>query len=342
MGRKTVMNKLTSPELIEKYNPENRRLKNDFLIYLKSIQRSPTTIHGYNSDLDIFFVWNFENNKDKCFVDVSKRDIVVFQNWLSENNKNGPSRIRRLKSALSSLSNYIENILDDEYKGFRPIIRKIEDPANVPSREKTVLTQDQLKYLLDELIRRGRYEVMCGVALAAFSGRRKSELVLFKTEYFSEANVICGALYKTPEKLKTKGRGLGKYLYCYTLKKEFDPYLKVWMDYRQEIGVESEWLLLSKDNSGNWKQATPDSITSWMNTCSSILGVPVYAHAFRHLFSTYLSESNVPDSVIQEIVGWESSDMVRLYVDTDLDDTIGKYFDENGIKNHTQNTLGLV
>lgn len=51
-------------------------------------------------------------------------------------NGNSPARVRRVKAALSSLSNYIENILDDEYEDFRPIIRKIENPQNTPVREK--------------------------------------------------------------------------------------------------------------------------------------------------------------------------------------------------------------
>ena len=36
MGRKTKQNHLTSPELLEQVNPENLRLLDDFLDYLKS------------------------------------------------------------------------------------------------------------------------------------------------------------------------------------------------------------------------------------------------------------------------------------------------------------------
>ena len=57
MSRKTKMNSITSPELVAQINPDNIRLKNDFLEYLRSVQRSPGTISGYANDLDIFFVW---------------------------------------------------------------------------------------------------------------------------------------------------------------------------------------------------------------------------------------------------------------------------------------------
>lgn len=305
MGRKTVMNDLTTPEEIAAYNSENRQLKEDFLEYLRSTQRSPGTLKGYNSDLDIFFVWNMKYNGDKSFVNLTKRNIVAFQNWLITENKNSPARVRRIKSALSSFSNYIENICDDEYENFRPIIRKIENPVNTTVREKTVLTREQLDYLLDTLVKQGNEQIACCIALAAFSGRRKSELVRFKVSYFDESNVYLGSLYKTPEKIKTKGRGLGKYIYCYTLKHDFQPYLNLWLEKRVRLGIENEELFVVKHGNG-YTPATDQTVSGWAEQCERILGVPFYMHSLRHFFTTQLSaEKNLPDEVIKKLVGWD-------------------------------------
>ena len=305
MGRKTVMNDLTTPEEIAAYNSENRQLKEDFLEYLRSTQRSPGTLKGYNSDLDIFFVWNMKYNGDKSFVNLTKRNIVAFQNWLITENKNSPARVRRIKSALSSFSNYIENICDDEYENFRPIIRKIENPVNTAVREKTVLTREQLDYLLDTLVNQGNEQIACCIALAAFSGRRKSELVRFKVSYFDESNVYLGSLYKTPEKIKTKGRGLGKYIYCYTLKHDFQPYLDLWLEKRSRLGIENEELFVVKHGNG-YTPATDQTVSGWAEQCERILGVPFYMHSLRHFFTTQLSsEKNLPDEVIKKLVGWD-------------------------------------
>ena len=182
MSRKTKMNSITSPELIAQINPENMRLKNDFLEYLKSVQRSSGTISGYSNDLDIFFVWVLQNARNKFFVDISKRDLVAYQNWLINENQNSPSRVRRLKAAISSLSNFVEAILDDEpeFRGFRSIVKKIENPALQPVREKTVWEDDELEDLLDKLVERKAYDKACYLALAMYSGRRKSELCRFR------------------------------------------------------------------------------------------------------------------------------------------------------------------
>jgi len=47
MARRTKMNSITSPELLAQVNPENTQLLNEFLDYLRSLQRSETTIRAY-------------------------------------------------------------------------------------------------------------------------------------------------------------------------------------------------------------------------------------------------------------------------------------------------------
>ena len=144
MARKTKRNLLTSPEKLEQINAENKRLVRDFLEYLRSVGRSVSTIAVYENDLDIAMVWALEHIDNKPFVKWTKRDIVAFQGWLVNENGNSPARVRRLKATLSSLSNYISNICDDEYPDFRNIIHKIESPVSQAVREKTVLTDEQL------------------------------------------------------------------------------------------------------------------------------------------------------------------------------------------------------
>lgn len=331
MSRKTKMNSITSPELIAQINPENMRLKNDFLEYLKSVQRSPGTIAGYSNDLDIFFVWVLQNARNKFFADISKRDLVAYQNWLINENQNSSSRVRRLKAAISSLSNFVEAILDDEpeFRGFRSIVKKIENPALQPVREKTIWEDEELEGLLDKLIERKAYDKACYLALAMYSGRRKSELCRFKESDFDKDRLVCGgALYKSAP-IKTKGRGGGKYIPCYTLAKKFKPYFEMWMRERERLGIESEWLFPVRDNPT--QHIGVSTVNSWAETFTKISGRDFYAHSIRHYFTTSLARAGIPDSVIQSIVAWESSDMVRLYTDIDADEQIGMYFSNGDI-----------
>lgn len=339
LGRKTKQNHITTPELIAQINPDNMTLVEDYLRYLRSMNRSETTIHGYESDLMIFFVWVLRDAKNKFFVDLSKRDLVAFQDWLINNNQNSPARVRRLKAVISSLSNYVENILDDEYPNYRSIVKKIENPVNVPVREKTVLTVDDCQLLLDTLVQRREYQKACMFALAMASGRRKSELVRFKVSYFAEDNIVYDSLYKTPEKVKSKGRGRqGKMLHFYVLSNLFKPYLRLWMEQREALGIQSEWLFPDTVDPEKHMRAT--TLNSWAKTFAGILHKNFYWHSMRHFFATFLAKAGIPDDIIQGIVGWDSADMCRIYKDIDVDDEFGKYFQDGEIIRQSQKTLG--
>ena len=73
---------------------------------------------------------------------------------------------------------------------------------------------------------------------------------------------------------------------------------------------------------------------------SRMTGEDFYWHSLRHYFTTHLSKLGLPDNIIQDIVGWESADMVRVYKDLNAEEQISQYFDENGdIKADVQKSL---
>jgi len=330
MARRTKMNSITSPELLAQVNPENTQLLNEFLDYLRSLQRSETTIRAYENDIQIAWVWSLQHNGNKFFIDWTKRNVVAYQNWLLNNNGNSPARIRRLKASLSSLGNFIESVLDEDYPSFRNIILKVESPVNQPVREKTVFTEEQIEGLLRELTHREQYDKACAVALAMYSGRRKSELLRFKVSDFDEDKLVCnGALYKSSP-IKTKGRGVqGKQLACFTLAKKFKPYLDNWISYRNENSIESEWLFPNRENPS--EQMSISTLNSWAKTLTRILGVDFYWHAMRHASVTSLVRAGIPDTVVQQYIGWSDISMVPVYVDIDTDEQLSMYFSGDGI-----------
>lgn len=334
IGRTVTYNKIVNKsEFEENINPQNLELAEDFLEYLSSIDRSKETIAAYRNDLRIFWQYCYEHFNNKFFVDLSKREIVKFQNYCLNEWKWSPARMRRVKATLSSLSNYIENMCDDEYDDFKPIIKKIENPASEKVLEKSIFSTEQLKSVLDVLVENKQYDRACMLALAMANGRRKSELPRMKLSYFDDENIIYGSLYKTPETVKTKGRGSrGKQLIVYTLKNDFKPYLDMWLKFRKENNITSEWLIPAHIN-GEWldKQVSIFTMDSWAKSFSRILGEPFYWHSVRHYFTTACSRSGLPDDVIQMLVGWNSADMVQIYKDIDADEQFEKYFSEDGI-----------
>lgn len=338
-GRKTVYNKICTDTKLAQINPENLALMDDFLDYLSTAGKSKGTVMQYKANLKVFFVWNLDFNGNKFFVDLKKREIAKFQSYGMNVWGWSNKRTRTVKATLSSLSNYISNILDDEYEDFRPIVRKIESPSNTAVREKTVFEGKDLQDLLDKLVEQKEYMMACGLSLAINSGKRKAELLRFKVSYFDDKNLFCGgSLYATPEKILTKGN---KMLDVYILAKPFKPYLNLWLEQRKQLGVKSEWLFPRYNSRGEWfdEPAQISTFNSWAKKFKELSGKDFYWHSIRHYFTTYLLEQNLPESVVQLIQGWASSDMVKIYDDRSGATQLEKYFTAEGITQVKQASL---
>lgn len=338
MSRSTVYNDIVSDELYEKVNQENKDLLDEFIEYLQSIGRAELTIVGYESDIKIYYIWNLQNNKNKEFTAITKRDVMRYQNWLMNTLNLSSSRVRRLRSALSSMSNFIENILDDSFPDFRNIISKIPAPDSQPVREKTVFEDEDLDELLNILTEKELHQEACALALAMYSGARKAELTRFKIDFFKPEYIVHGSLYRTPVKIKTKGRGGGKMLHKYILATGFQPYLDKWLKQREELGIGNEYLFVTKTK-GKWERVKVSTLDSWAERFNQYIDKHFYWHSTRHFFTTSMAQANIPAEIIKQIVGWESVEMVSVYNDTGIDEELGKYFGEDGIKQVEQKSL---
>jgi integrase len=332
MARSTVYNKIFNEEDWAKVNPNNKDLFNQWKTYLMSTDKSKGTILQYYNDLRILSIFLMKFCNNKFIVDLNKRDIIAFQGYSINEWGHSSNRTRRIRSCLSSLCNFIENIMDDLYPDFRNIVNKIEAPQKKPVREKTILTSDQVNYVLNTLVESKQYQKACVFALAANSGARLSELCRFKVNYFDEKNLINNAYYKTPEKIRIKGRGRdGGAKHKFILKTGFQEYLDLWLEEREKLGITNNELFVTRRN-GEWITATDTTLQSWKTQFCRILGLDFYFHSLRHYLTTKLRANNIPDKIIKEFFGWESIDMIEIYDDNEAEDDFAKFFTENGIK----------
>lgn len=123
---------------------------------------------------------------------------------------------------------------------------------------------------------------------------------------------------------------------CYTIVSKFKPYLDMWLAERKRLGIDSVWLFPG----ANGKDMLSTSATDrWMNHISKLTNKNIYAHSFRHYFTTMLSNSGLPDSVIKDILQWKDISMVGVYIDRDADQTLEMYFDKDGIRKPDERKL---
>ena len=327
MARKTYKKIITTPELIVQINPINQRLVNRFLKNFDT-KRSDSSVKVYKSNFNIFFCWNIIYNDNKSFIDIKKSQLLDFFDFAVSDLKWSPNRYSQMWSSLSSLSNFIENILDDEYPDFRNIVKKIDKlPKNVV-REKTVLTEDQINNLMKWLDQNELYQEECLLALAISSGARISELFRFDIDLIDESNVAFDGLFlETKKEIKTKGAGKqGAMKYKYIIKDIFMPIYKKWISIRNETlkknNINHNSLFIKKDGT----PANADTARYWMKKWENYLTndeptniehkyINLYPHCLRHYIVTYLSRIGLESDFIIAVMGWKSADMYSIYND---------------------------
>lgn len=325
MARTTVYNNNLTASWGE-VSEDNQRLVKDFIKYCKANDRSPQTIKQYEEWLKVFFCWNLTENDDKFFVDLRKRDFVYYFGWCRDLGMSA-SRVASLKSVLSSLSSEIELLYEDIYPNFHNQIRGLE-PIHVSAvREKTVISDEKMTEMLSGLVERKEYQAACYLALACASGARKAELLQMKPFFFDEAHEVFGGyMYCTPE-IRSKGRGKrGKIIKKYVIKELFRPYFDLWIEERGRLGVDSDFLFVTKGPDGGWRQATVSTANGFAERISKLFGIDYYAHSSRHFFCTSLKRKKLPDDVITKIFSWADSSMVKIYSDIPEEEILGEFF----------------
>jgi len=326
--RSTVYHRIVSPEKWESVSQKNKDLLNEFLNYLRSANKSPATIAQYEAQLRTFFVFMLERCENKFFVDLKKREFVKYFGYLTNELEVSPNRICSIRAVLSSLSNFIERIMDEDYPQFRNLVKVLEPVDKAFVRERPVLTMDQIKECLEKLEADKKYQVAACLAVLAASGMRKSEIIQMKMEYFEKDRLIYNGLAYETDKIRTKGRGkAGKVVTRIVFRNlvDLDHYIDLWRKKREELGIKDEWMFVVYHD-GSYEQATQSTINSFARTIGRYLGEDFFVHNVRHTTSTALELAGYPIDVVQTIFRWADPKMVKYYSNISDTQSLEKFF----------------
>ena len=321
-GRKTFRKVITSESLIAQINPENVKLMERFLKNFAT-KRSPKSVTVYRSNLNIFFVWNLENNDNLFFVDFKKYMLLDFFDYCCTELKWSSARYSQMHSCLSSFSTFIEDIYDEQYPNFRNLLPKIEKIPKESVRKKSIFTKEELDNLMAKLGEEDRIQEQCLLALMMSSGSRASELSRFTIDIIDENNTAFEDLFlETTEEVQVKGRGVnGKSLIRYILKDTFLPYYHTWLPTRHNILRDTNQTHNHISITTHGAPASVITFRSWVERWNDYVDKPFYIHSIRHWYTTYLvSTIGLEQDLVQDIIGWTSSDMVAIYNDATAKD----------------------
>lgn len=305
-------------------NLDNKQLVKEFMEYISATDKSPDTKVSYLHNLKLFFQWVMNERDNKFFAELKKRDFMSWLSYLIDTQKLSPSRVRQLRSTVSSLSNFCENVLADEderFDSYINLIRKIPAPPLEAVREKTFLTDEQINKLLDCLEEQQAWKHCLYVAISFGTGARKGEVMQFKRSDFTEKTLQNG-MYKTSVK-RAKGRGKqGKQRFFLVPAVMVDKYLKPYLETRTD---DLDDLFVTKY--GNTvRPVSENTFNYWCNKYSEYLGVPVYPHCYRSSIATVLKERGKDPVKIQKMLGHKDLNTTMIYIREDDEGDIADLF----------------
>lgn len=286
-------------EMWKLVNEDYRNLVEEYL----SVQaHSPKSKGQYRSCLRQFGYYVFKNMNNKLLYSMTKRDFLRYISYIRDTRKMSSSAISLRKACVSSLCNYIENVVADDdpnYKNFRNFTRGLPSITKNKVFNKVKISKEEYDLLMETLLGDDNYLGAAWVAFAFNVGARRAEIPQFKTEIL-DYPIVDGGNYIMSHIIRLKGRGEDGKQEPYMINEEALKYIKIWIEKR---GYEHEYIFTTKYNG----MINPTS-ESWANdfckeTLSNILGRRINPHLFKSSCITYLLEvKKVPIEIVSKYI----------------------------------------
>jgi integrase/recombinase XerD len=246
MKTKRVYNKVYSPEIWDKVNPQNKELLDDLMLDLKAKKRSPVTINQYFTDIRGFFCYLYTAYNNRFALELTRKDLKRYALALIE--ERGVSNARRnvLIASLHTMLEYAEE--DEDWNYEINASRMIKSLQKEPIKPIIFVSDERIMRLFQDLTDRHEYQKATLLMLAYESAGRRNELAQVEKASFRDparnnTNVVIG-----------KGRKKFSLLYFETTRQAA---LK-WLDERGEDDIAD--LFIAQDGDGRWHEAGPTDI----------------------------------------------------------------------------------
>lgn len=290
----------------EMWNQVNKEYRDLVKEYISTQSHSPQTKKQYTSMLRQFGWYICDSLNNKPFYKIKKRDVIRFLTYLRDDRKMSPGSIGTRKAAISSLCNFVENVIvdsydDDEdnpYENFRNFTRGLPPIPKSPVYEKVKITREEYLEMMQALKDDENYLGMAWLGVAFNTGARRNEILQFKAEIVNYPTTD-DMTYVMSHNVRLKGPGEDGKVEPYMINFEAIQYMKLYLEKR---GYEHEYIF-TKKYGGKIKVVEE----GWANYfCKSVLshivGRRINPHLFKASAVTYLLEQGVTLELVSKYV----------------------------------------
>lgn len=297
-------------EIWQQVDAEYRSLVEE---YISVNSFSPQTKKQYISGLKQFGHFMQRSMNNKPFHKLTKRDFLRYLSYLRDDRRMSSSGINFKKACISSLCNYIENVVasdDDTYRNFSNFTRGLPSIPKNKVYSKELVTHDEYKLMMDTLEEDENYLGMAWLATAFLVGARRSELTQFRTEIL-DYEIPKDKKYVLSHVVRGKGKSEDGKPLEFMIPLEVLDYWKKWVEVR---GYEHDHIFTTK------YAGKVDVISkSWANyfcsdVLSNIVGRRINVHIFKNSAITHHLNNGTPIEIVSKFIGHhESVETTSIY-----------------------------
>lgn len=286
------------PEVTDEMFEQVRQEHQDLLFeYLDVNSFRPKSRRQYFSSLRQFFWWVHSSLNDKPLYEITKRDFLRYISFL-KNRSMSSSAIQLKKATVSSLCNYIENVVADDdknYEKFRNFTRGLPAIPKTQTYNKLPITEEEYELMFKTIEADKNYLGMAWLSTAYNVGARKAELIQIKTSAVQQ-EIPEGKNYVKSNLIIGKGKGEGKQLYYY-INREALKYMRLWLD---ERGYDHEYVFTTtyKGEVKQMSEAWADYFCA--DVLSDIVGRRINPHLFKASLVTRLLTSGMKPEIVSK------------------------------------------
>ncbi|CAM4363420.1 integrase [Bacillus manliponensis] len=293
----------------------NKNLVKDFLIEKKSQGKAKSTLQQYKWDLRIILYLVYQHFENKQLVDLNRKDIrnlcIIFQEMGMSN-----ARVNGLMSALRSTLEFCAD--DDDYLYEFNVGSRVKGLPKNPVREITFILEEDINWLIDELVNQERYMLATYLSLSYYSAARKNEVYQVQKEALGER-------YYTN---RVRGKRSKKFRLYYNDKVQ--ECIKLYLNQRGKDTIPGLFVRVYKN--GARRPVHKSAFNYWCEIFSKMLHakngqeVHVNPHCFRHSRLDNLKVQGVPLEKLKSLANHSDISTTQSYLKERNEEDIAEIF----------------
>lgn len=286
-------------EKLKKINPETMKLWNKYNIDMSIRELSPTSIAGYENDIQHWFLYIYDNQANQCITELLEDDIIEFIYYCKTEGNNS----RRIKRRLSSLSAF--------YKFLRRKKIIAENPMEFIERPKkdtdiavqTFLSQVQVDLIKQKLKEHGDIQLE---VYALFSLSTMARVTAVSNTKWDQVDFEMRTVSDVLEKE-------GKIVTLYFNQEVKDKLLEL-QEYRKTKEIDDLGFVFITKYGGEVRNANSGTLFDWSKRIGNLVGLPtLHPHDFRHSGSQLLKLAGMPIEDISELLNHSGLDVTKKF-----------------------------